>query len=461
MNKSVQTSYYFIFLFVFTYVIIRAAVLGITHDEALTYQIINGDEAYRATANNHWLNTQLSTVVTSLFGAKEFFLRLPNVLFFVVFWWFLYRIAKQFVSSSYMQLTLLFFLCCNPFLLDFFSLCRGYGISVACSVASVYYLLKIVNLQERATGRDYLLTSLFSVFALSANLNTLNYFLIAQGVLLVFFIRWKPQNRLKWILILSVICVASLYISLEQLFFLKNKNELYFGTNRFISTIDNMLYSGFYTLNPFRGIEFMRYALFSVLLIACFAAIRNRKLYSVGTVLLIVVFLIVSGLILEHYLFDALYPTNRTSLYMYPILVLAIVLNLDAIRSKITNLLLLTCSVAYVFINLSAINFSKTVTWAEDQHVKQAVLRVKKDIQDREQHTLSASWIYKPIINYYRREYGIPVTPVVADGVTNESEYIITQQFVPLGEGITIDGTHILLDHRQECGLALRKRKNK
>ena len=105
-------------LLLLTYVAYRAATLSFTHDEALSYQIIKGDEGLRSTANHHLLNTWLMQLF-ALISESEWCLRLPNVIGFVVFAFFALKIMQSF--STYLQL--LFFvplLFLNNYFLDFF-----------------------------------------------------------------------------------------------------------------------------------------------------------------------------------------------------------------------------------------------------------------------------------------------------------------------------------------------------
>ena len=246
MNRTTKIIYYLCFLFAFSYVLIRGFTVGMTHDEALTYKIIQGDEVLRGTANHHWLNTHLSAIISHLFGAKEFALRLPNILSFGIFWFFLFRIARTFLKSPATQLALLLLLCGNPFILDFFSLCRGYGLSIAFVTASLFYVFRIAALRNDSKPVHYFCGFLFAVLALSANLNTLNYFLIALSLMVFSLLVFKSKNRIILLAVLLILSGIILYFSLNQLFFLRNKNDLYFGTNNIHTTIDNLICSGFY-----------------------------------------------------------------------------------------------------------------------------------------------------------------------------------------------------------------------
>ena len=427
MNRSIKITYYLGLLFAFSYVIVRGFTVGITHDEALTYKIINGDEVLKGTANHHWLNTQLSTLSTYLFGAKEFALRLPNVLSFAVFWFFLYRIAGNFLKSSATQLVLLLLLCGNPFILDFFSLCRGYGLSIAFVTASLFYLFRIVHLKQDSGVSPYFSGTFFAILALSANLNTLNYFLVAQALILLSALVFKPKNR---ILILSVGIILSgivLYFSLNHLFFLRNKNELYFGTQDLNSSIDNLIYSSFYFREGFEGVSILRYGLYLLLLFAGFLTLRKKQLFNPGTIAFIVLISIFIALVAEHYLFEALYPINRSSLYLYPVILLAFLLNIDGLKMKLVSIAVLLCSWIFILVSLPIYNFSNTMTWSEDSGIKTAMLLIKDDIKDNSIHIAECSWFYEPLINYYRLEYQVPIQEVFRDEIKHEAEYLLIQ----------------------------------
>lgn len=454
MNRSTQIIYYLGFLLAFSYIFIRGFILGITHDEALTYKIIQGDEILKGTANHHWLNTQLSSLSSFLFGAKEFALRLPNVLSFAVFWFFLYRIAKTFLNSSATQIACLLLLCGNPFILDFFSLCRGYGLSIAFVTASLFYLFRIVELKADSKLIHYYLATAFCILALSANLNTLNYFLIAQGLTLLSAIVFKLKNRVILLVSLVILSGIAFYFSLDRLFFLKDQNELYFGTGNLNSSIDNLIYSGFYSRDGFVEAIILRYLLYALLLFAGFLAVRKKQLFSPGSISLIILASVFVALVAENFLFEALYPINRSSLYLYPIILLALLLNIDGLKSKTVRVSIFLCSWIFIAFNLSSYNFSETMTWREDKSIKEAMLLIKEDIQDDSIHTAECTWIYEPMINYYRVEYQVPIQEVFRDGIKYESDYLLIQN-----EWISNKNYNILLADRYS-GLSVFKRKS-
>jgi 4-amino-4-deoxy-L-arabinose transferase-like glycosyltransferase len=427
MTRNTQIIYYLGLILAFSYVIIRGFTVGITHDEALTYKIIQGDEILKGTANHHWLNTQLSALSAAIFGAKEFALRLPNILSFAIFWLFLFRISGNFLKSSHTQLALLLLLCGNPFILDFFSLCRGYGLSLAFVTASLFYLFQIVGLKTESRPIHYYLSAIFSILALSANLNTLNYFLILQALIVVSAIVFKPRNRIVLLIIILILSGVSLYFSLERLFFLRDQNELYFGTGELNSSIDNLIYSSFYFRQGFEGVSILRYGLYILLLFAGFFTFRKKQLFNPGTIVFVVLVSIFIALVAEHYLFEALYPINRSSLYLYPVILLAFLLNIDGLKMKLARVTVILSSWIFILVSLPVYNFNNTMTWSEDSAIKTAMLLIKNDIKDNSIHLAECSWFYEPLINYYRLEYQVPIQEVFRDEIKHEAEYLLIQ----------------------------------
>ncbi|WP_294672815.1 glycosyltransferase family 39 protein [uncultured Fluviicola sp.] len=454
MNRTTKIIYYLCLFFAFSYVLIRGFTVGMTHDEALTYKIIQGDEVLKGTANHHWLNTHLSALSSHLFGAKEFALRLPNILSFGIFWFFLFRIAKTFLKSSATQLALLLLLCGNPFILDFFSLCRGYGLSIAFVTASLFYVFRMAALRKDSKPIHYFCGFIFAVLALSANLNTLNYFLIALALMVFSLLVFKPKNRIVLLAVLLFLSGIILYFSLNQLFFLRDKNELYFGTDNIHTTIDNLICSGFYSRFGFKHVDILRYLLYGLILLAGFRMVRKRLFFTPGTFAFIILIGIFTALIAEHLLFESLYPINRSSLYLYPVMLLAFLMNIEPLKFKVIRVLIIVCSVSFILVNIPFYNFKTTMTWSEDQDLKAAMLSIRDDIQDTSIHIAECTWLYEPVINYYRLEYEVPIQQVFREDIKFEGEYILFQTVL-----VQIKDYSILKDYSRNSSLVVYKRK--
>ena len=97
--------------------------------------------------NNHILNTLLVKYSIALFGAHSWSVRLPNLLSFLLFAWAVYRIACLLNPRSFwLPVTAVLFFA-NPYLLDFFGLSRGYGLSVALEMTAISF--RCLNLSSK------------------------------------------------------------------------------------------------------------------------------------------------------------------------------------------------------------------------------------------------------------------------------------------------------------------------
>ena len=108
---------------IFTFLICKATLQAFSHDEAATFfHYIHKENFWpwqaHWDANNHILNSASAWVFYKLFGHELIWLRLPNVLSFLVYAYFIYRTSqflKHLISRYAFQVAML-----TPiFLLDF------------------------------------------------------------------------------------------------------------------------------------------------------------------------------------------------------------------------------------------------------------------------------------------------------------------------------------------------------
>lgn len=163
---------------------VRAARAPLTYDEANTYLSFISPNILAIfnfnTANNHFLNSLLAKISSAVAGSSEFVLRLPNLLAYAAYLLFAFLILDRFVKSKIIVLCGYLLLSLNPFVLDYFSLCRGYGLSLGFLMASLFYFFSSL---DKTVGHkpDALRHLQFSLTALClgilANFSLLNVYL--------------------------------------------------------------------------------------------------------------------------------------------------------------------------------------------------------------------------------------------------------------------------------------------
>jgi len=173
---------------------LRAIRLSFTFDEAATYISYLSTSIFSVfdftDANNHVLYTLLARLSSALGGWSVFVLRLPSLFGLVLYLLFAWALLNRFFGrlaalAGFLLLTL------NPYVLDFFSLGRGYGLALGFEMAAIYYFLVFLN-PERRSGNGSpraLRTALLAALASAlANLSFLNVMISLWVFALLFFL---------------------------------------------------------------------------------------------------------------------------------------------------------------------------------------------------------------------------------------------------------------------------------
>lgn len=183
------------------YLLLRAFFVGITYDEVWTIKAYATNDTWaeivtlkNPDANNHILNTLAIKIALKFFPNFWQIARLPNVFGFVIFYFFFYRIVRRFhpqafegrFSWKYPIAVLLLF--ANPFVLDFFALARGYGLSLGLLMGALYFVLKAFFKPHWTDAYGFIC---FGAVAIFANL-TLLYFFIAAAIIFAGRLLYTP-----------------------------------------------------------------------------------------------------------------------------------------------------------------------------------------------------------------------------------------------------------------------------
>src|ERR1051326_1907428 len=164
----------------FCYTAFRACTLSFSWDESYSYlEFVRHHwwlphEFNTMAANDHLLNTWLMKICASLFGIYELSLRLPNLAAHLLYLFFSAKIAMQ-MGKNFLPILTFILLNFNPYLLDFFSAARGYGLSMGLMMASLYFIFSFANGDKKIFplfGAVF-----FSALAALANLTLLPFFI--------------------------------------------------------------------------------------------------------------------------------------------------------------------------------------------------------------------------------------------------------------------------------------------
>lgn len=324
------SSYFAIGAVLLTYIVFRAIKVPLYSDEIFTYQyyVSIGDFIpfhARLDANNHVLHSLLMYLSVNLFGDHIWAWRLPNILAFVLYYYFIIKLTKGFKSAWVKWFTILG-LTAPLYLLQFFSLARGYGLSLAFLLGAIYFL-------SRKTSKNNLLYFLLlASCTVWSNLGIL----IPIGILTVWNLLrhknlilkwsfWKQSPRLSIIIstIFVLLALAPVYAILLQ-----KKGALYLGKDlTFLETFSGLGNKLF----PL----YLRNREWILSVIGILALPWNLLIAENRNGLRLAISLALWGTVLSLLTlkngFDINYPVARSALHFYPLFVISIAINMQAL----------------------------------------------------------------------------------------------------------------------------------
>lgn len=430
------------------YIIYKASTTSFTHDESYTYthyvhqgfmDIVSYKTPY---TNNHILNTVLMKYCELLFGSSELSLRLPNILAFILYSIFIILLLYKYIPKLMFPFYLLMVL--NPHLLDFFALARGYGLSFAFLLMSLYYLSLYFTSKQ---NKHLILFNVGAFLAVMSNFSLLNYYVAALIVYnIVSYVVLKidstsnnyhfyKQNKIN---IVSVI--LSGMVLYEPLRRISKMSLLDFGgKNGFMEdTVGTAIYSFFYEMyvTPFLETIFKVFivSVVALTLIIILKAIvqRNITLFKAHISLLLInliLIAIVAITIAQHLILGNDYYIHRFALFFYPIFILNFIflLNYFFQLSKTTSV-----SISYLCASLALFNiyinhntaFYKD--WKIDSDVKSMMqnLVLEHEKYPNKNIRLGINWLFEPGVNFYRYTWDLKwLNPAHRRGISKYDDY--------------------------------------
>lgn len=327
---------------VFVLIVLRAFFIPFSHDEAATFFFyIQSDDylPYKAHiyTNNHVLNSALANLCYHLAGSHRFVLRLPNILSFIILCLGVFKHFK-YLKTIYAKIILVTFFILTLNFLDFFELCRGYGLSFAFIVLGLAYLMDYFQGKKI---KSFMLFSLCLQLALSANL----ILVVLLTVLLFFIFLFQIKSKLFFKplnVVVQILNIGGLLFWIMFSFFYKEQGKLDSGVG------DNYWEVTFKTLMLFL---FGTNAIWlQVLIIVAFAGIllfasktffqspvSINKIFTPNLFYILVLVILIVAFYLQKKLLNVNFPEDRTGVFFYLLLVLGFAFVIDSLPAKISG----------------------------------------------------------------------------------------------------------------------------
>ncbi len=365
--------------------------------------------------NNHILNTLLTKCCIIFFGKEQWAVRLPNLLSFFIFGFAVFNILRHTLKNDswyFLPAALLFV---NPYLLDFFGLCRGYGLSSALLTLSLSYFISGFRLSNE---RQIWLALAMSIAASYANFTLLVFWAGATLLTWFYFLQKKGVGFSKLIkptLLIALISILYLALIAVPIYKIHSTDELKYWSSQgfYQETIGSLIYYWRYDSRLLSTINTGIWAsvVFIILSINSFTIIYNLRrakfklsaLRNPVFVTTAMLFLTVGVNFIQTTLLKTPNLNGRTALFFYPLFSAALISCLSLIPpppTKVAKLLPVILGIVCA-VNLASRTRLKSVKeWAYDQNNLE-VINFLKDQSTGKPVSLKTSWFFNPSFEFY------------------------------------------------------------
>ncbi len=393
--------------------VIRIVNVPVTYDEALTYNsyvtssfkaIIHLDSP---APNNHIFSTLITKFFVERIGNNVFFLRATGLLGQLIFLFFSVLICKLLFKNKLWIIGGFLLINMNPFLFEFFGLCRGYGLSMGLMIGSVYFLLCYLK-----TGRYTFLAAclLFSAAAIYANFTLINYLLALFTIIILqyfihgraiplkrFFLEFSALTITSAILFLLIAGPIQKLIAAHQLDFGGDPGFIHdtvyslVGDYFFMKENDNNANTSVYTFIASIAITVS----FSIWLIL---RKKHKNIYTCTFFLLLIIPAL--STIIQHYITGTKFLISRTAIFFIPLYILLFLSVAHTLKPVLGYIVLLIAVIA------TSINFFKNYNtyearlWQFDRYDLAAIKMINSRYHGNKITVGSSRW-YTPVLQYY------------------------------------------------------------
>ena len=281
---------------VFAFIIAKAVTVQVTTDEAYTLTILTKETVWNLVSyessytNNHILNSLLCKLSFGIFGMNQVAGRLPNILSFILYFWFVWQFSRRFFKDDFVGLMFVAVMLGNPYMIEFFALARGYGLSIALMMTSIYFAANYVLANHR---RSLSISLMFAILSVYAQFALLHFFLGLNFLIFTFEVQkyLKTENRDELLrgvgmqIIATILLGILVYAPFKAI--LKDNQISYYGSKNIwddsiVSLISRSLYGqGYFSDQTVVVFKNLMVALFIFLFLYCFNKFKNWKNNSI------------------------------------------------------------------------------------------------------------------------------------------------------------------------------------
>ena len=425
MNKLNYTGLWIIFGVVFISILYKIIHIPITHDECATTLYYFNYSAWEIMMypdnwpNNHILNTLWTKFFIILFGKEQWVVRLPNLLSFIGYVVAAYFIIRlQFKRNSVLILAAVFLFIGNSYLLDFFSLCRGYGMGSAMATTSVCFLMYGFN-KNRDT--HIWLACVMAILASYANFTLLVFWITITGLCGIYFLHkyWGLLSQvLKRLGVLAIVSVGYFALIITPLHKMTSTNQFVYWTSKgfYRDTLYSLAENWRYTDGFPKWISSDALVISVLILLFISIAVIIWRFIKTGwswdnfkrpiTIAFLSLCLTVTVNIIQCAITNTPNLSGRTALFFYPlfsILLVSLLAEIDDFNNKIvTYFLAIAIPGIVIWYMISTYNPRSVKEWNYDENTLEVIEYLKDSSADsKEKITLCTNWYFHPSFTFY------------------------------------------------------------
>jgi hypothetical protein len=431
-EKHFDKFYWFTCSVIFIIVVLRCIFVPFSHDEVATFNFYIQPGQFlpflsHPDANGHFLTSATSWICFKLVGSSPQALRIPDIVAFAVLCFGVFKMNKLFTGLFTKIIFSSAFIISFNFI-SFYSLCRGYGLSMAFLMVALYYFF--VYLRYGAFNHFWKFI-LFSQIALSANLTLVFVVLVTTAFVIITQIRNKVFVDGKNIALLVLNALLTLFW-IKYAFFLKESGALYYGSGEsyWKVTFETLIETIFFKDQLVNGI--MIGLFFIMLIFWLYKLMREKKDFLLNSSFSIA-FLIFCSLVILFYCLKKFlgvnYPEDRTGLFFYVFYCIAFAFMISELKGKFQAALLVIPAVYLVHFALH-INF-RVHPWRVYETMPASFFSILKEEQKKTPYriTIGGHRVYEFFYAFFNYKSGIKLNHMTSpEALQMNTDYALARQ---------------------------------
>lgn len=362
---------------IFIYILLRAILIPAYHDEINTFFFYVQPGTFQpyysiADQNNHVLNSLFSHLFFLLFGSGIFILRLANVISAALYLFYLWKTSRTFRSKG-LAIAWFIVMGCQLYVISFFSLSRGYGISMAFLMMSIYHLISYFSASK---VKDFIIGIFAGALAVWAYLGVM-VAIIMLGILFLSLFCWRLYKTRKFRELIFmipgvlVLYLIPLYYAAQFSFYIKQQDDIYgSGNSSFIKSVIISLSDEFAGNQAILVGRIVVVIIMAILFLGLILKVKRQGFKGRSLLVHALLWGTIAGTILLNLIFGVEYPTSRMAVFYFILFMIPVFLTADEANNRILNYAAYSVSAIFLFQFIITFNFKYAPCWRYDTFPK-------------------------------------------------------------------------------------------